>query len=799
MTHRFLPAGTRTFCRVSVLLGVLLAAGCGSDALTTPEYGTLSVTTTSVPNGVEAAPYGPVALAASGGDGSYGWEVAAGSLPDGLTLAANGSISGSPTTLGSSDFTVRVVSGDGQSAERALSIGIFDLLEVTTATLPTGVAGTAYGSVALAASGGDGIASWALTAGTLPAGLTLSSGGLLSGTPTAAGTSDFTVEVTSTDGQTADQALSITVYGSLLVTTAELPNAVVSVDYGTFALEAAGGDGDNVWEITSGALPTGLTVSAAGVITGTPSGTGTASFTVRVTSGDGQTDQQALSISVYEALVATTSPLPTGVAGADYGTSAMTATGGDGTYGWALASGSLPAGLTLSAGGDLTGTPDAAGTSNFVVEVTSGDGQTDQQALSVSVYDPLAVTTVSLPTGVQGAAYGSQALAFEGGDGSDTWTLAAGSLPTGINLSSDGVISGTPTVTGTSNFTVQVASGDGQIDQQDLAISVYEPLAVTTASLADATKNEVYGPTSLTASGGDGSNSWTVSVGAMPSGLALSTAGVVSGTPLEFGTVDFTVQVASGDGQTAQQAFSLIIDPPLVLLAAERCSDFPGNPAAAFSDAALEGVVRSALTLGPSDALSCSLVTGLTSLNVIAEGVTSLVGAQNLTGLTSLDLFGNAVDDLTPLADLTALTVLVLTDNPTGDVSALSALTALEELWLGGNGVTDIGPLSGLTALRVLRLEGNGISSISALSALTSLETLSLFTNPIADLSPLTDLILLQTLELQDNLSLSDIGALLANTGLGAGDTVDLRNTGVSCADVALLEAKGVTVVSDCP
>ncbi len=110
-------------------------------------------------------------------------------------------------------------------------------------------------------------------------------------------------------------------------------------------------------------------------------------------------------------------------------------------------------------------------------------------------------------------------------------------------------------------------------------------------------------------------------------------------------------------------------------------------------------------------------------------------------------------------------------------MSALSGLTSLTRLYLVFNEIFDISALSGLTSLTLLDLYGNLITDISTLSGLTGL----------------TDLWLTQ------NRNLSNIQPLLDNTGLGAGDTVFLGSTSVSCADVAVLQAKGVTVSSGCP
>ena len=169
----------------------------------------------------------------------------------------------------------------------------------------------------------------------------------------------------------------------------------------------------------------------------------------------------------------------------------------------------------------------------------------------------LVATTPSLPNAAPTVAY-SETLTATGGDGSYTWSLTVGSLPTGLSLNtSTGDITGTPTGSSTT-FTVQVASGDGQTATQQLSISVNATLTVTTTSLSSAVLMIAYSET-LTAAGGAGNYTWSVTVGSLPMGLSLDmSTGTISGTPMgASGT--FTVQVTSGDGQTAQQALSITV------------------------------------------------------------------------------------------------------------------------------------------------------------------------------------------------------------------------------------------------
>jgi hypothetical protein len=177
----------------------------------------LSITTTSLANAAVGVPYGAT-LAAVGGTGAYSWTGIAGFLPPGLNLTTSGTISGIPSSPGQSTFTVGVTDSTtpvALTAKVTLSITVSVApLNVATKNLPSAVVGTPY-RAALTAQGGTSPGSWALFAGALPAGLNLSSGGIITGTPTQQGSPGFTVQVvdsTSPTRQTATAALSIPVF-----------------------------------------------------------------------------------------------------------------------------------------------------------------------------------------------------------------------------------------------------------------------------------------------------------------------------------------------------------------------------------------------------------------------------------------------------------------------------------------------------------------------------------------------------------------------------------------------------------
>jgi hypothetical protein len=168
---------------------------------------TLTVTTTSLPDGVTGQPY-QEQLAAAGGEPPYSWVVTNGNLPNGLTLSTAGVISGTPTATGNFTFTVKVTDALSNTASANLNITIQGVV-ITTTTLPDGTVSVPYNAT-LGVLGGTPPYTWSIVSGALPGGLSLNAGsGLISGTPTAPGVSPFTVQVQDSDQHTAQAALQI--------------------------------------------------------------------------------------------------------------------------------------------------------------------------------------------------------------------------------------------------------------------------------------------------------------------------------------------------------------------------------------------------------------------------------------------------------------------------------------------------------------------------------------------------------------------------------------------------------------
>jgi len=380
---------------VVILCGFLAACGGGSGS-TTPTAP--SISTTSLPAGTVGTAYSAT-LTATGGTAPYTFKVTSGTLPTGLTLSTAGAISGTPTTSGTSSFTVQVTDSEAapKTATANLSIKINNAastLIISTTSLPAGAVGTAY-SQTIVATGGITPYTFAVTTGTLPGGLSLNATtGAITGTPTAGGTFPFTVTVTdsSSPAQKATANLSITI-SSLTITPATLPGGTVGTAYNQ-TLTATGGKAPYTFAVTSGTLPNGLALSAAGVISGTPTTGGTFAFTVTVTdsSTPALTGTANLSITISGGPLTITSPatLPGGIQNVPYSYQ-LTATGGTPPYTWSLQTGSiLPAGLALSSAGVISGTPTAPATYSFTIAAAdSGNPQeTTQQTFALTVAAP---------------------------------------------------------------------------------------------------------------------------------------------------------------------------------------------------------------------------------------------------------------------------------------------------------------------------------------------------------------------------------------------------------------------------
>lgn len=261
-------------------------------------------------------------------------------------------------------------------------------LQVTTMSVPYGVVTRAY-SFQLQASGGQTQYIWSIISGALPPGLSLSTNGVISGTPGTNGIFNFTVRVTDAVSAMADSNLSIAIYFPAQITTAPtLPVFVEGVVY-CLHLQASGGLAPYNWSEFNGSgngLPPGLVLNPSGLLSGTPlSSLASYQFTLHITdsASPSQVAQRVCAIFNGTLFVAPFS-LPNGTVDGNYNAQ-LTASGGQAPYTWSVLSGTLPPVLNLSTNGVISGVAQTNGTSNFDALVTDGAGQRASRCLSITI------------------------------------------------------------------------------------------------------------------------------------------------------------------------------------------------------------------------------------------------------------------------------------------------------------------------------------------------------------------------------------------------------------------------------
>jgi hypothetical protein len=252
--------------------------------------------------------------------------------------------------------------------------------------------------------------------------------------------------------------------------------------------------------------------------------------------------------------------LPDATTGVPY-SQTLTPTGGVEPYSFRLA-GQLPSGLSLSSDGRLNGIPTVSSYFPFALIIADSRGSAQTYQCSVNVLrTQLGIAPCPLPPAMTGTPY-LATFSAGGGVAPLTWSIA-GSLPSGLALSPDGVISGTPSAAGPFLFRALVTDASGNQAGQACSISVTRaPLGVSGCPLPDASAGQPYSAT-LTSSGGVEPYLWTYS-GSLPPGLSISTSGYVSGTPSKAGVFPITVKLMDGTMQAGFQPCSLRVKDPVL-------------------------------------------------------------------------------------------------------------------------------------------------------------------------------------------------------------------------------------------
>ncbi len=405
------------------------------------------------------------------------------------------------TAGGSYTFTVAAVNAYGTSAASGRSAAVVPYALPNAPTITAVTAGTAAATLTWTApgNGGSAITGYLVTPfiGTVAQPAQVFAGTATTQTVTGltAGTVyTFTVAAQNLagTGPASAKSGSVTPNVSPSLDFAAPPNGEVGVAYSR-QLTVSGGTSPFAWSTSSGSLPAGLALNAStGLLSGTPTAAGTFPVTVRVTDGSGQVATRTVTIVIAVAPTLTFAPAA-GEVGVPY-SQQPGLTGGTAPFAWTVNAGSLPPGLTLDPSTGLVGgTPTAAGTFTLTIAATDAFNQVAARTVSVLIVARPAFTAAAPPSGQVGVAY-CTSFDVTGGALPLTWSITAGTPPPGLTFTTGtGGLSGTPTTTGSSAFTVSVTDANNQTATKTVTLVITAgPLTIVkTANVSTAATGSV--------------------------------------------------------------------------------------------------------------------------------------------------------------------------------------------------------------------------------------------------------------------------------------------------------------------
>ena len=471
------------------------------------------------------------------GTGPITWKISAGSLPGGMTLdSSTGIISGTPIRASLIPYRFDITASNSEGSDTVyFSLYVDDTstnsdITILTETLPYALYNVPY-SATLEATGTSPI-TWSITEGSLPSGIKLNSDGTITGKgPNDGDLAVIKVKAANSTGSVEKHlTLRYTALSTLQKFTREsLPDGIINQSYNKQLYMV--GYSPFYFSITDGELPPGLVLNSKGYITGTPTKSGSYTFTVMGTygnSGWGLYDEKKFTLTIRNSAQKpsiTTANLPAGTKGVPYN-AGFTYSGTDAIE-WYV-SGSLPPGLYLAGDGDLiSGTPTQTGTYTFTIYAYNSAGSASKSmTLIINDIEETGSSHEILTDSDLGThKVGDYYFEFLDADSYASWTHTGGKLPDGLTLYSGGILFGWFEKAGSFEFTITANFYDGESVSKTFTLTVTgnssTPPVINSDSVLDSGilgKSYYY---TLNATG-TGSLTWQLTSGKLPDGLSLS-------------------------------------------------------------------------------------------------------------------------------------------------------------------------------------------------------------------------------------------------------------------------------------
>jgi hypothetical protein len=427
---------------------------------------------------------------------------------------------------------------------------------------PEGIVGVPYGHQFEGVKGSPPY-DFKVIRGSLPPGLSMDSGGRVSGTPTQAGSWSFWVELSDTfcgpntaSSPCAQREFSIGVVPGLEIEQGSLPVARPGAPY-SLQLTAKGGGTQN-WAVVGGALPPGFTLSSTGVLSGTSTAVGVYGVTIAVSDAK-RSARKEYRLVVKDPLEVT---LPTSVlmeVGIAFRSPEVDLKGGVPPFVWAVQEGALPPGLALDpATGIVSGTPQRAGSFLVKLSVTDADGEAATLDATLDVKRKLRVTTRRLPNGKVGKPY-TMPVQTRGGVEPLQWQVTGGALPRGLVLAPrTGTVVGRPKQGGRFRVTLEATDRLGATHSRT-ALLIVKKMTIATGRLPNGAVGRTY-RARLATRNGVAPVRWQLVKGKLPRGLRLAPrTGAVVGKPQQGGAFALTFRARDRYGDVSTRRVRLVV------------------------------------------------------------------------------------------------------------------------------------------------------------------------------------------------------------------------------------------------